>query len=162
MDVSPGTQDDTMKLRFPYGVPAVSDASQSAWMLYVYKNFERPSDTTGVPIKIEVMTPSGQYENLGTTTSDAYGNWAFGMCPEEAGTYMIIATFEGSKAYYGATQTSYLTVADPIEIDVDTTSIESAVNEAKDTVAGLQTYVLIILVLVIIALLIAIYTLLKK
>jgi len=162
MDVSPGTQDDTMKLRFPYGVPAVSDASQSAWMLYVYKNFERPTDTTGVPIKIEVMTPSGQYQNLGTTTSDAYGNWAFGICPEEAGTYMIIATFEGSEAYYGATQTSYLTVADPIEIDVDTASIESAVNDAKDTVSGLTTYVMAILVLVIIALLIAIYTLLKK
>jgi hypothetical protein len=162
MDVSPGTQDDTMKLRFPYGVPAVSDASQSAWMLYVYKNFERPTDTTGVPIKIEVMTPSGQYQNLGTTTSDAYGNWAFGICPEEAGTYMIIATFEGSEAYYGATQTGYLTVADPLEVDVDTAGIESAVNDAKDTVSGLTTYVLAILVLVIIALLIAIYTLLKK
>jgi len=162
MDVSPGTQDDTMKLRFPYGVPAVSDASQSAWMLYVYKNFERPTDTTGVPIKIEVMTPSGQYQNLGTTTSDAYGNWAFGICPEETGTYMIIATFEGSGAYYGATQTSYLTVADPIEIDVDTTGIEGAVNNVEDTVSGLNIYVMAILVLVIIALLIAIYSLLKK
>ena len=160
MDVSPGTQDDIMKLRFPYGVPAVSDASQSEWMAYVYKNFERPADATGVTIKIEVVTPSGGYENLGTTTSDSYGNWAFGMCPEEAGTYMIIATFEGSAAYYGSTQTGYLTVADPIEID--TTSIEDSVNSVEETVNSQMTYILAILVIVIIALVIAIYSMLKS
>jgi hypothetical protein len=150
MDVSPGTQDDTMKLRFPYGVPAVSDESQSKWMTYVYKNYDRPQDATGVQIKIEVVTPSGEYQSLGTTTSDTYGNWAFGMCPEEAGTYTIIATFEGSEAYYGSTQTGYLTVADPVD------------GGTNGTNPDLMTYVLAILILVIIAVIISIYSLFKK
>jgi hypothetical protein len=160
MDVSPGTEDDALQLRFPHGVPAVSDASMSDWMLYVYKNFERPADATGVTVKVEVLTPSGGYENLGTTTSDSYGNWAFGLCPEEAGTYMVIATFEGSAAYYGSTQTTYLTVAEPVGPDMS--GLESSVNSVEDSVSGLTTYVMAILVLVIIALLIAVYLLLKK
>lgn len=30
--------------------------------------------------------------------------------PQNAGTYQIMATFEGSKSYYGSTATTYLTV----------------------------------------------------
>ena len=44
MDNSPGTQSDDMKLRFPKGVPAISDASMSDWMLYVYKQFAQPTN----------------------------------------------------------------------------------------------------------------------
>lgn len=161
MDVSPGTQDDAMKLRFPNGVPAVSDTSQSDWMLYVYKHFERP-DVTGVTIKIEVVTPSGEYKNLGTTTSDAYGNWAFGICPEEAGTYMIIATFEGSAAYYGSTQTGYLTVADPVSPVVDLTSLEDGQSSLEEGQSNLTMYVLVVLVISILALIIAVILLLKS
>jgi outer membrane protein assembly factor BamB len=36
-DVSPGTKDSALTMRFPNGVPAVSDESMSDWMLYVYK-----------------------------------------------------------------------------------------------------------------------------
>jgi outer membrane protein assembly factor BamB len=160
MDVSPGCLSDTnLQIRFPNGVPAVSDASMSEWMLYVWKNFERP-DATGVTVKLEIIDPDNVYENLGDTTSDAYGNWGFGFCPDKAGTYMIIATFEGSGAYYGCTQTTYLTVAEAVV--PDTTGLENSVNNVEDTVSGLTTYVMAILVLVIIALLIAIYSLLKK
>ena len=38
--------------RFPNGVPAVSDASQAAWMEYVYMQKPKPTDVTGVPITI--------------------------------------------------------------------------------------------------------------
>ncbi len=153
MDVSPGTQDTLMQIRFPNGVPAVSDASMSDWMLYVYKNFERP-DATGVTVKLEAVDPDGGYTSLGTTTSDAFGNWAFAFCPEKAGTYMIIATFEGSAAYFGSTQTSYLTVVDPVVAEpqeVDLTSLE----EGQST---LTTYLLVVLVLVIIAIILALYS----
>jgi hypothetical protein len=156
MDISPGTEDAIIRMRFPNGVPAISDNNMNDWMLYVHKNFERPADATGVAIKVEAVTPSGGYENLGTITSDTYGNWAFGWCPEETGTYTIIATFEGSKAYFGSTQTSYLTVADTLAPpEVDLSSLEDSVNSQA-------TYSLAILVIVIIALLVAVYSLLKK
>jgi hypothetical protein len=45
-DTSPGTTDTSIKLRFPNGVPVVSDEIQSQWMLYVYKQFERPTNAT--------------------------------------------------------------------------------------------------------------------
>jgi hypothetical protein len=161
MDVSPGCLTDTnLAIRFPNGVPAVSDASMSNWMLYVWKDFERPADATGVNVRIEAINPNGEYEDWGTTTSDAYGNWAFGACPDTAGTYMIIATFSGSGAYYGSTDTAYLTVAEAVE--PDTTGIQESVNNVENTVSGLTTYLLAILVLVIIALLVAIYSVLKK
>ena len=161
IDVSPGCLTDTnLAIRFPNGVPAVSDASMSDWMLYVWKNFERPADATGVTVKLEAINPDGGYEDWGTTTSDSYGNWAFGACPDKTGTYMIIATFTGSGAYYGSTDTAYLTVADPVE--VDTSGLQNSVNNVENTVSGLSTYLLAILVLVIIALLVAIYSLLKK
>jgi hypothetical protein len=42
MDISPGTQEEKIKLRFPYGVPAVSDDYQTEWMTYVYNQFPPP------------------------------------------------------------------------------------------------------------------------
>jgi len=109
MDVSPGTEDPELKLRFPNGVPAIADGGMSEWMLYVYKQFERP-DVTGVTVKLEAVDSNMGYQYLGTTCSDAYGNYGFSFKPDVEGTWMIIATFEGSKSYYGSTETTYLTV----------------------------------------------------
>ncbi|MHC3128696.1 MAG: PQQ-like beta-propeller repeat protein [Candidatus Bathyarchaeota archaeon] len=161
-DVSPGTEDPALQLRFPNGLPAIADEDMSEWMIYVYKNFERPADATGVTVKLEVVTPSMEYKDLGTTTSDSYGNYGLAFEPDTAGTYMIIATFTGSGAYYGSTQTSYLTVADPIPVDVDMSGLEESVSDVESSVSNLTTYILAILVLVIIALLVAVYSLLKS
>ncbi len=109
-DVSPGTEDYALRARFPHGVPAVADGSMSDWMLYVYKQFERPTDATGVTVKIEAYDPNGNYQNLGTATSDSYGNYGFVFEPEVPGTYWISATFEGSNGYYGSQSTTYIQV----------------------------------------------------
>jgi hypothetical protein len=108
-DVSPGTEDTALQLRFPNGVPAVSDESMSDWMLYVYKQFSMPA-ATGVPVTLEAVDPNYNYQTLGTATTDVYGNYAFTFEPEVPGQYMIIATFYGSDSYYGSTTTTYLTV----------------------------------------------------
>ena len=164
MDLSPGTQDATMKLKFPKGVPAVSDASMSDWMLYVYKQFECPTEATGVSVKLEVVTPSGGYENLGTTTTDLYGNYGFTFTPEVEGQYMVIATFEGSGAYYGSTSTTYLAVDPAAEAPgtADLTSLEESVSDLESSVSSQTTYILVILAFVIIAILIAVYSVLKS
>ncbi|WGM88554.1 MAG: PQQ-binding-like beta-propeller repeat protein [Candidatus Bathyarchaeum tardum] len=110
MDVSPGTKDEAIQMRFPNGVPAIADEDMSAWMKYVYKQFERPTDINGVPVKIEIVDPNNQYAWIGTATTDVYGNYAYSFRPQIEGQYMIIATFESSEAYYGSTTTTYLTV----------------------------------------------------
>jgi outer membrane protein assembly factor BamB len=109
LDVSPGTKSDALVARFPNGVPAMSDGSMSEWMLYVYKQFERPADAGGVTVTIEAVDGNGNYQLLGTTTRDAYGNFAFSYEPTVEGQYMIIATFAGSASYYGSTATAYFT-----------------------------------------------------
>jgi len=111
MDTSPGTKDTRTMLRFPNGVPAVADSSMSEWMMYVYKTEQLASmDVTGVTVKLEAVDPNGVYKDLGTTTSDVYGNYGFTFTPDTEGKYMIMATFEGSGAYYGSTDTTYLAV----------------------------------------------------
>ena len=162
MDVSPGTEDSKLTFRFPNGVPVVADDSMSEWMEYVYLQHKRPTDTMGATVKVEVATPSGGYQNLGTTISDSYGNWAFGWCPEETGTYTIIATFEGSEAFYGSTQTSYLTVADPISpAETDLTSLEDGQSSLQEGQSNLTMYILVVLVISLLALIIAVILLLK-
>jgi hypothetical protein len=110
MDVSPGTQSDKLQLRFPNGVPAVSEASMNDWILYVYKQFSQPMDTVGVPISIDAIDPNGNYVHLGDTVSDASGRFAFEFKPETEGQYTIYAVFEGSASYYSSTAQNEMTV----------------------------------------------------
>ena len=101
-DVSPGTQSDNAKLRFPNGVAAVSDGNMSEWMLYVYKQFAQPSKIIGVPVSIDAMDPNNNYIHIGDTTSDASGTFSYMFTPQTAGKYTVYATFAGSKSYYAS------------------------------------------------------------
>lgn len=111
MDVSPGTKQTNTMLRFPEGVPAVSDASISAWMLYVYKTEQlNPMDIQGVTVQLEAYDPNGEYLYIGAATTDMYGNYGLEFTPAKEGTYWIMASFKESGAYYGSVDTAYLAV----------------------------------------------------
>ena len=100
MDVSPGTKSDRLTLRFPNGVAAVSDASMSDWMLYVYKQFERPMSATGVEVTISVVDANGNYREIGKTTSSSDGVFTLAWAPDVPGKYNVYASFAGSAGYY--------------------------------------------------------------
>jgi hypothetical protein len=115
MDVSPGTKDlsDGLPLRFPNGVPAVSDDSESDWMGYVYKHFTLPSNTTGVDVSIDAVDPNGNWVHLGSTKSDTTGNFGLAWTtPDIPGKYTVIATFAGSKSYYASYAETYAFVSE--------------------------------------------------
>jgi outer membrane protein assembly factor BamB len=101
-DISPGTEDYSLRARFPDGVPAVSDANMSDWMLYVYKQFERPADVMGVDVVVSVIDPNNNCYEVGRTTSDSSGMYSVAFTPMVPGKYTVIASFEGSGAYYGS------------------------------------------------------------
>ena len=101
-DVSPGTTSDELTLRFPNGVPAVSDASMSDWMLYVYKQFPRPTNATGVEVILSVLDSNNNTREIGKTTSDSSGFFSYQWTPDIEGKYTVIASFAGSNAYYGS------------------------------------------------------------
>ena len=128
-DISPGTNEDALKMRFPNGVPAVSDANQSDWMLYVYKQFARPTDIVGVDVTLSVLDPNNNCYEVATTTSDASGFFSAEFEPEVPGKYTIVATFEGSKAYYGSFAETAITVEEaPAATPVPTPEPESVAD----------------------------------
>jgi outer membrane protein assembly factor BamB len=111
-DVSPGTQQAAIALRFPNGVPAVSDGNMTGWMQYVYQQASKPTDVKGVPVTISVVDANGNYRTIGTAISDASGTYSFAWSPDIAGTYTVTATFTGSASYYGSSaETAF--VAEP-------------------------------------------------
>jgi len=101
MDVSPGTESDALKMRFANGVPVVSDACMSDWMLYVYKQFSEPH-VDGVVVRVDAIDPNGNYVTLGETVSDASGKFSFKFAPDKEGHYLIYTFFDGSASYYPA------------------------------------------------------------
>jgi hypothetical protein len=72
----------------------------SEWMLYVYKQFSRPSNAAGVPVTLSVVDSNGNYREIGTATSNADGFFSFNWKPDIDGQYTLYASFEGSAAYY--------------------------------------------------------------
>ena len=74
----------------------------SEWMEYVYLQSERPTDIIGVPVTLNVIDSNGNYRNIGTATSDADGFFSYAWQPDIEGKYTVIATFDGSKAFYGS------------------------------------------------------------
>jgi outer membrane protein assembly factor BamB len=99
-DISPGTSSYEVTSRFPSGVPAVSDESMDDWMVYVYKQFPRPSNATGLQINLSVVDANGNYRDIGTTTSDADGFYSFSWQPDIDGKYTVYASFAGSNSYW--------------------------------------------------------------
>jgi hypothetical protein len=48
------------------------------------------------------LDPNGNFYDIGTVTSDAYGNFKLLWKPPVPGEYTIIATFPGSGSYYSS------------------------------------------------------------
>ena len=119
MDVSPGTRDSGIAMRFPNGVPAVADENMSEWMLYVYKQFPRPANVEGVWVTFDVIGPDGKWEHVGGTTTDDSGMFSIPWKPPKEGLWTIVITFPGSKSYYPSyARTSILVEPAPPPIEI--------------------------------------------
>ncbi len=149
-DVSPGTTDSSIAMRFPNGVPVVSDASQSDWMLYVYKQFEQPSGATGVPISIDAVDPNGNYVHLGDTTSDSSGRFHLSVCPDTPGDYVIYATFGGSAAFYSSFAQTEMTV---MNAQSESTPAPSQATQTPYELYTIGSAIVIIIAIALVALL---------
>ncbi len=144
-DVSPGTKDSSIAMRFPNGVPAVSDASQSEWMLYVYKQFSQPSSATGVPVSIDAVDPNGNYVHLGDAVSDSSGSYSTMVKPDTAGKYTVYVTFAGTSSYYGSYASTGLGVEQSTETTpTPTTSAVSMTDQYFLPIAGIIIVIAII------------------
>jgi hypothetical protein len=110
-DESAGTKSDALMARFPNGVPAIADEDMTAWMDYVYRQFAMPMGAKGVEVVLETFDPNGNYNEIGRVTSDASGMFKMMWEPPVEGEYTIVASFAGSKAYWGSTAETAIGVA---------------------------------------------------
>jgi hypothetical protein len=93
------------------GTPAVSDDSMTEWMEYLYQQQPKPTNATGVTVQLTAIDPNGNWQNIGTATSDIDGTYAISWTPPVPGIYKITATFAGSNSYYASTGTTHLLVS---------------------------------------------------
>jgi hypothetical protein len=81
------------------GTPAVSDASMSDWMAYLYGGQPKPS-ATGVPVKVSATASDGSTTDIGTVISDANGQFKIEWTPGSSGLFTVNAEFLGTNSYY--------------------------------------------------------------
>jgi len=156
-DISAGTQQQAQAANFPYGVPAVSDASMTGWMEYVYMQQPCPANVIGVPVSIDVFDSNGNYRNIGTATSDGSGTFAFTWTPDIPGDFTVIATFAGSESYYPSNaETHFYASAAP------TVAPTATPQSNLVTTADLMTYIAVAAIAIIIAIAIATVLMLRK
>ena len=95
--------------------PAISDDSMDQWMQYLYLQFPRPANATGVPVSIDTIDPNGNFIHIGDTTSDQSGTFSYRWVPplDIPGSYTIMATFAGSKSYWPSYAETAMSVDSP-------------------------------------------------
>jgi outer membrane protein assembly factor BamB len=146
IDISAGTQQQAQAANFPHGVPAVSDASQSAWMEYVYQQQTCPATVTGVPVDISVLDSNGNYRNIGTATSDGSGTFALTWTPDIPGDFTVVATFAGSESYYPSNAETHFTATVPAPTAAPTAAPLSGIASNDTLMYGIVAIIIVIII----------------
>jgi hypothetical protein len=83
------------------------------FMEAVYEQQPMPHNVTGVPVTLSVLDSNGNYRTIGTTTTNAQGNYGLSWTPDIPGNYTVYATFAGTDAYYGSTASTVIYASSP-------------------------------------------------
>jgi hypothetical protein len=68
------------------------------------------ASTSNIARIVSVIDPNNNVYEVGRTTSDSSGFFSCEFTPEVPGKYTVIASFDGSKAYYGSFAENAITV----------------------------------------------------
>jgi hypothetical protein len=134
------------------GTPAIDDHYMSLWMEYLYMQSPKPTNATGVPVTLSYVDPNNNYFVIGTTTSDANGQYTYTFKPNIPGTYQIVATFAGSESYFTSTAQTHMNFLSPAPT---TTSPTPQPASMADTYFLPMSIITIVAIIVIGALLVA-------
>ena len=139
------------------GTPAISDASMTQWMDYLYDQQPEPMNATGVQVTLSVLDSNNNKYDIGTTVSDINGKFALDWTPTVPGIYMITATFAGSNSYFGSSAETAVTVQ-----TVSATVTPAPVTLNYATTTDLMMYLAVGVIAIIIAIAIVGLLLLRK
>ncbi|MEM3050609.1 MAG: PQQ-binding-like beta-propeller repeat protein [Candidatus Bathyarchaeia archaeon] len=151
-DISPGTKEYALTARFPNGVPVVADESMTEWMEYVYMQYPRPTDVKGVEVTVTVLDPNNNCYDVATATTDSNGFFSCTFEPPVPGKYTIIATFKGSKAYYGSSAETAVFVEDAPPASPESTPETASMADLYFLPVSIAMIIAIIIVLVLLIL----------
>ena len=146
-DISAGAKQEAVASNYPNGLPAISDASMSQFMESVYMQQPKHTNATGVLVTLSVIDSNGNLRQIGATTSDSDGTYAFTWTPDITGTYAVIANFAGSNSYYGSSAQTHFYASEPATTLQPTTSNPSNIATTTD----IMTYMAVGVVVIIIA-----------
>jgi len=143
-------------------VPAVSDASQSSWMEYIYMQKPMPTDATGVPVKIFATGPDGNTDEIATVTSGADGMFYYAWAPSQTGTYVINAVFEGSNSYWPSSSSTVVLVGSASAVPTNVPTETSPPVSPPGDISSTETLLIAAAAAVIIIAVIAVALVLKR
>jgi hypothetical protein len=151
LDISAGAKEAEQSARFPNGIPCAVDAIMGDWMGYVFQQKPLPSNFMGVTVDISVFDSNGNYRSIGTTTTDAKGNYQIVWTPDISGTYNVVASFAGTNSYWPASSTAAFTVSEPEATVAPTPTQSPSMSDLYfvPAIAGLFVFVAIIGVVII-------------
>lgn len=155
MDVSAGSKQEAVAANFPNGLPCVSDASMSQFMEAVYEQQSMPTNITGVAVTMSVLDSNGNYRTIGTTTTNALGDFALTWTPDITGNYTVTATFAGTGAYYGSSASTAFNAVSPAPTAPPTaTPLTGIATENAVMYVGIAIIVVIIVGIAVVSVLI--------
>jgi hypothetical protein len=143
-DIAAGTKQDEQAADFPNGVPAVSDASMTEWMGYVYQQKPRPADAVGVNVTLSVLDSNNNCYEIGTATTDADGFFTFEWTPIIPGMFKVYATFEGTNGYWPSRAVTSFTVMQAPEATPPPTPSPAPLTDTY--VAGFGIAIIIVII----------------
>jgi hypothetical protein len=111
----------------------------SDWMEYMYMQKTKPNNATGVEVKLTVFGPNGYTKDIGSVTTDAYGNFGVTWTPDTPGLYQVVATFAGTNSYGSSSASAYLSVGSAPSASVTPPPTTAPPTTAPPTVAPTPT-----------------------
>jgi hypothetical protein len=161
LDTSLASSDAAVTVKYPNGVPAISDANMSTWMDYLHMQnatlLNNPPNCNGVPVTLTAVDPNSNTINIGTVTSNGGGHFAYQWNPTTAGLYTIYATFGGTDSYFSSYAQSSATVSTAPTVSPTPTPVSGLA-----TTSDLLTYIVVAIVVIVIAIAIATVLMLRK
>ncbi|MGA2680871.1 MAG: PQQ-binding-like beta-propeller repeat protein [Candidatus Bathyarchaeia archaeon] len=146
-DVSPGASQSAVAKNFPNGLPCVSEASMTQFMEAVYEQQPMPHNATGVQVVLSVLDNNGNYRTIGTTTTNALGDYGYTWAPDIAGNYTVYATFPGSAGYYSSSASTFFYASSAHPTEAPTATPLTGVSSENTLVYGIAAIIIVIIII---------------
>jgi hypothetical protein len=112
-----------------------------------YEQQPLPSNLTGVPVTLYVLDSNNNYRSIGTTTSNALGDYGYTWTPDISGNYTVYAVFAGSHGYYPSSASTYFYASSPPATAAPTATPLTGVSTQSALEYGVIAIIIVIIII---------------